>query len=50
MAKLATEYKDIKDIRHQVEHIEPPSADESRKEKITEELCNILSRPKKVPA
>lgn len=50
MAKLATEYTDIKDIRHQVEHIVLPCADESRKERITEELCNILSKPKKVPA
>ncbi len=50
MAKLATEYTDIKDIRHQVEHIIPTSADESRKERIKEELCNILSKPKKISA
>lgn len=50
MVKLTTEYTDIKDIRHQVEHIVPSSADENRKERITEELLNILSKPKKIPA
>lgn len=50
MAKLTTEYTDIKDIRHQVEHIVPPNDDESKKERITEELCSILSKPKKILA
>ena len=50
MAKLATEYTDIKEIRHKVEHIAPAASDESSRERIKEELCNILAKRKKVPA
>lgn len=50
MAKLTTEYTDIKDICHQVRHVVPPSIDENSKERITEELLNVLSKPKKISA
>ncbi len=49
MVKLTTEYTDIKNIQHKVEHIIPKD-DENVKERIAEELCNILSKTAKIPA
>lgn len=44
MAFLAKEYTDVKGMKHKVEHIILPTADENSKEQIMEELFCILTR------
>jgi len=47
MANLIKEYIDIKEIKHNVEHIILSSATKNSKEQITEELFRALTRPRK---
>lgn len=47
---MKTEYTDIKEVKHTVEHISPENADESRKEQVAEALCNVFCKREKVPA
>ena len=46
-----TEYTDVKDIKHKVEHLTAPDIDGHNEERIVEELLNALTRPnKRIPA
>lgn len=45
MADLTKEYTDIKDIKHNVEHLVVTSEDNNSKERIITELLNALTRP-----
>lgn len=47
---MKTEYTDIKEVKHRVEHILPNDTDENHMEQITEELCNVFCKREKVPA
>lgn len=47
MATLTKEYTDIKDIRHNVEHLLVPTNDKRRREQILDELLHALIKPKK---
>lgn len=47
MDALATEYIDIMDVRHRVEHLVVPADDRHSREQILEELFLILVKPKK---
>ena len=42
-----TEYTDVKDVRHKVEHIIVPAEDKNSKELIIEEILQALTRPNK---
>lgn len=44
MANLKSEYLDIKDIKHKVEHLIMSSDDKNSKERIIEELFSALAR------
>ena len=44
MAQLRTEYTDIKDITHQVEHLTVPVPDDRTREQIMEELLFALTK------
>ncbi|MGN1107196.1 MAG: hypothetical protein ACI4RH_11130 [Huintestinicola sp.] len=49
MIKLANEYVDIKNIKHNVEHIILPEKDNISKDRILEEiLLALVRKPKKV--
>lgn len=50
MVKLTTEYTDVKNIQHKVEHIVLTNNDENVKERVAEELCNVLTKTAKMPA
>lgn len=43
MADLKTEYTDVKNIRHKVEHVISENAKNSR-ERIIKELCDVLAK------
>ena len=47
MTKNKNEYTDIKNIRHTVNHIILPSDDRSYKEKLLEEIRDVLIKQKK---
>ena len=51
---VITEYTDVKEIKHKVEHHIVSNKDDNDKERIFEELFNALTRPvkpnKRVPA
>ena len=47
MSKLRTEYTDIKDIKHKVQHSTVDSDVQKNREQIVEELLNALSRKNK---
>lgn len=44
---LTTEYTDIKDVKHNVEHLTVPADDKNNREQIVEELLNALTKPGK---
>lgn len=44
MVQLKTEYTDIKDVKHNVEHHTIPAVDQNSRERIFEELLNALTR------
>ena len=44
MAQLQTEYTDVKDVKHQVEHIIVPENDKKTREQLMEELYSALAR------
>lgn len=44
---LTTEYTDIKDVKHNVEHLTIPAEEKNSRERIVEELFNALTRPGK---
>lgn len=46
MSKLASEYTDMKNVKHTVTHQILPVDDKSDRERIVEELLNILSKQK----
>ena len=51
MVNLKTEYTDIKEVKHNVEHLTVPADDKNSRERIIEELLNILTRTgKRIPA
>ena len=51
MTSLKTEYTDVKDNKHKVKHHTVSDQDESRKERVVEELLRALTRPgKRIPA
>lgn len=47
MANLTKEYTDIKNVKHNVEHLILSSHKEIGKEKIVEELLHVLTGPRK---
>ncbi len=47
MANLRTEYTDVKDVKHNVEHITVTDSDKKAYEQILEELLNALTRKDK---
>lgn len=47
MSKLRTEYTDIKDIKHKVQHSTVDSDVQKSREQIVEELLNALSKKNK---
>ena len=51
IAILRTEYTDIKDVKHKVEHHTVFDKNNDRRERVVEELFQALTRPgKRVPA
>lgn len=44
MVNLKTEYTDVKDVKHNVEHCTVPADDKNSKERIMEELLIALTR------
>lgn len=44
MDNLRTEYTDIRDVKHSVEHCTVPADDKNSKERIMEELLIALTR------
>lgn len=44
MDNLRTEYTDVRDVKHNVEHFTVPADDKNSKEQIVEELLNALTR------
>lgn len=44
MINLKTEYTDIKDVKHHVEHFTVPADDKNSRERIVEDLLNALTR------
>lgn len=50
MAKLRTEYTDVKDVKHHVEHITIADEDKKNREQILEELFIALTKKDKRPA
>lgn len=49
MAKLKDEYVDVKSVRHRVEHITRPPANQNFSEQILEELTHVLTKAKNPP-
>ena len=47
MAKLKTEYTDVKDVKHQVQHTTVSEEDRKNKEQILEELFTALTKKDK---
>ena len=47
MAKLQTEYTDIKGVKHPVEHTTVGGEDKKDREQLLEELYNVLTRKNK---
>ena len=47
MATLTKEYTDIKDIRHNVEHLVVPANDKRHRDQLLDELFHALIKPKK---
>lgn len=47
MMNLTTEYTDIKDVKHNVQHLTVPTDDKNNREQIVEELLNALTKPGK---
>ena len=43
MAQLKTEYTDLKNVNHHVEHVIVPESDKKSREQIMEELFNALT-------
>ena len=43
MAQLQTEYTDVKDVKHQVEHVIVPENDKKTREQLMEELFTALA-------
>lgn len=51
MQKLRTEYTDVKDVKHHVEHILLTEKEQRSRERIMEELYTALTREsRKIPA
>ena len=51
MADLRSEYTDMKDVKHRVEHLTLPVEDKFNRERIIEELLYALTKPvKQIPA
>ena len=44
MAQLQTEYTDVKDVKHQVEHVIVLETDKKTREQLMEELYSALTR------
>lgn len=44
MAQLKTEYTDVKDVKHQVEHVIVTENDKKSREQLMEELYSALAR------
>ena len=44
MAQLQTEYTDVKDVKHQVEHVIVAENDKKSREQLMEELYSALAR------
>ena len=44
MAQLKTEYTDVKDVKHRVEHVVVPESDATSRERLVEELYSALTR------
>lgn len=50
MAHLTTEYTDIRDVKHIVEHFTVSVDDKSDREQVIDELLYVLTKPgKRVP-
>lgn len=49
MAKLPEEYTDVKKVRHRVEHLTLPIADNAYKERIVDELMHALTETGTIP-
>lgn len=47
MAKLKTEYTDVKDVKHQVKHTTVSDEDRKNREQILEELFTALTKKDK---
>nr|WP_302020174.1 hypothetical protein [uncultured Acetatifactor sp.] len=45
MATLTKEYTDIKDIRHNVEHLVMPTNDKRHRDQLLDELFHALIKP-----
>lgn len=51
MDNLRTEYTDVRDVKHSVEHFTVSTDDKNSRERIVEELLNALTRTgKRTPA
>ena len=51
MAKLKTEYTDIKSVKHHVEHLTVSEVDKKDRERLIEELFAALTKKdKRIPA
>lgn len=50
MTKLKTEYTDVKDVKHQVQHTTVAEEDRKNKEQILEELFAALTKKDKCSA
>ena len=47
MANLKTEYVDVKDKKHQIEHLIVSDEEKNNKKQVVEELFHALTRPSK---
>ena len=47
MTNLKTEYIDIKDVKHKVEHVVVSDEDDKSRERIAEEVFHALTKPGK---
>lgn len=47
MTTLTKEYTDLKDVRHNVEHLLAPTNDKRHREQLLDELFHALMKPKK---
>ena len=51
MAELRTEYRDLKEVMHRVEHLTLPTEDKAHRERIVEDLLHALTKSdRKIPA